>query len=120
MWIKLEINILGFPIRAVVESLDEGWDVSVLGGCKTHIGAVTLADPDGKTQTLVRDNHRDDEISVRWAVTLAAFWKSPVCVRVGIHYDSINRNEIDLIVQGCKQLLSQVIEACTCPVDSQT
>ena len=36
--VKLEKSVLGYPIRAEVTQLDDGWDVGVFGGCKTHVG----------------------------------------------------------------------------------
>ena len=50
----LERIVLGFPIRVEIRKLDEGWDVGIFGGCKTHVGAVTLAAPDGTVETLER------------------------------------------------------------------
>ena len=64
---RLECEALGQSIRAEALRLDEGWDVSVFGGSRSHVGAVTLAEADGSVQTLLRRDHRDDAVSVRWA-----------------------------------------------------
>lgn len=42
---RLERTVLGYPLIAELTALDEGWDVSITGGCKTHVGAVTLTEP---------------------------------------------------------------------------
>lgn len=110
MRLECETLALGLPIRALALHLDEGWDVSVLGGSRSHVGAVTLAEPDGSLQTLLRPDHRDDVISARWAQALARRWHAPVCVRVGIHYDGIGRAEIDRILLACDALLNTLME----------
>lgn len=110
MRLECETQALGLPIRAAAVRLDEGWDVSVLGGSRRHVGAVTLAEPDGSVQTLLRLGHRDDAVSVRWAKVLAARWHAPVCVRAGIHYDGVGRAEIGRIMKACDALLEAMME----------
>lgn len=96
-------------IRVKVQKLDEGWDISVTGGVKTHVGAVTLAEPDGTECTLERPGHKDSHISRTWALTLAQEWNAPVCVRCGIHYDNATSEQVQAIVTACNQLLETVI-----------
>jgi len=78
-----ESEVLGSPIRVQAEKLDDGWDVSVTGGVKTHVGAVTLAGPDGSEQTIEMPGHQDSHISRIWAQNLSKAWNAPVCVRFG-------------------------------------
>ena len=110
MRLECEVQLLGWPIRAGALRLDEGWDVCVFGGSRSHVGAVTLAEPDGSIQTMLRRDHRDDAVSVRWAQALAQCWNAPVCVRAGIHYDNIGRAEIDRILEACEALLQSMME----------
>lgn len=107
---RLECEVLGQSIRAEALRLDEGWDVCVFGGSRSHVGAVTLAEADGSVQTMLRRNHRDDAVSVRWAKTLSQRWNAPVCVRAGIHYDKIGRAESDRILEACEALLQSMME----------
>lgn len=110
MTLRCEASVLGWRIRAEAVRLDEGWDVSVFGGCRTHVGAVTVAEVDGCAQTLLRTNHRDDAVSERWARTLAQAWRTPVCVRAGIHYDDIGKAEIEAVLRACDDLLKAIME----------
>lgn len=110
MRLECEVRVLGLPIRAEAVRLDEGWDVSVAGGRCSHVGAVTLAEPDGSVQTLLRPRHRDDAVSVRWAQALARRWNAPVCARAGIHYDGVTRADIDSIMLACDALLETMME----------
>ena len=74
------------------------------------MGAVTLAEPDGSAQTLLRAAHRDDAVSLRWAKALSARWNAPVCVRAGIHYDGVTRAQIESILRACDALLETLME----------
>ena len=107
---KLERTVLGYPIRAEITKLDEGWEVGIFGGCKTHVGAVTLAAPDGTVQTLERPGHKDSFISARWAAELAAHWDAPVCARCGIHYDCATKEQLAAITAECEDFLQEVKE----------
>lgn len=104
-----EQMVLGFPIQVQLQRLDEGWDISVTGGVKTHIGAVTLAEPDGTERTLERPDHKDSYISRPWALALAKAWNAPVCVRCGIHYDGVTKAQIAQILEACQELLAKVL-----------
>lgn len=102
---KARTEILGHPIIAEAVKLDDGWDVSIIGGCRTHVGAVSLAAPGEPVCTVERPEHKDARISSVWAETLSKKWNSPVCVRCGIHYDGVDREQIDQIVKACEFLL---------------
>ena len=106
----LERTVLGFPIRAEISRLDEGWDVGIFGGCRTHVGAVSLAAPGDAVETLERPGHKDGTISTRWAAELAAHLKTPVCVRCGIHYDSASKAQLAAIMAACEDLLREAEE----------
>lgn len=106
----LERTVLGYPISVEIKKLDEGWDIGIFGGCKTHVGAVSLAAPDGTMQTMERPGHRDSVISVRWATELAKCLNVPVCVRCGIHYDNAKKEQLAVIMASCEDLLREIKE----------
>ncbi len=103
--------VLGRTICAETERLDEGWDVSVTGGDRTHIGAVTMAGLEGEGQTLERPGHRDGIVSRRWAAALAEAWGGPVCVCCGIHFDNATPTDLAHILAACDELLDTVKNA---------
>ncbi|MGN0985353.1 MAG: hypothetical protein ACI4OU_02570 [Candidatus Enterenecus sp.] len=107
---KLERTVLDYPIRAEVSRLDEGWDIAIFGGCCTHIGAVTLAEPDGTADTMERPHHKDSFISRNWARELAEALGAPVCVRCGIHYDNADQGQLAAILAACDDLLRTIKE----------
>lgn len=108
--IEVREMLFGFLLHAEAIRLDDGWDVSVTGGSRTHVGAVSLAQPGQELRTLLRAGHRDDVISERWAKRLADVWNEPVCVRAGIHYDGVTKTEINLILEAAERLLDRLIQ----------
>lgn len=111
-----EENVLGYPVQVQATQLDDGWDIGIFGGCRTHVGAVTLAEPDGREQTQERLGHKDSHISRLWAVRLAKALGVSVCVRCGIHYDSATAEQIRAIVAACDRMLETVIQQLSCEV----
>ena len=108
---KLERTVFGYPIWAEINRLDDGWDIGIYGGCSTHVGAVTLAEPDGTVQTMERSHHKDSFVSCRWAAELAKVLNCPVCVRCGIHYDNATKEQLAVITASCDEMLQSLIAA---------
>lgn len=104
-----ETTVFGYSIRAEVQALDNGFDVGIFGGCSTHVGAVSLAEPEGGVQTVERPGHQDRFVSEPWALRLAKAWRVPVCVRCGIHYDDASPAQIQKILAACDDLLEKVL-----------
>ena len=90
-------TLFGFPLTAAVSVLNDGVHVLLTGGCRTHVGAVTLAEPGCPPRTLLRQSHRDDVLSTRWATALADALQAPVCVACGVHYDNATPGQIRTI-----------------------
>lgn len=107
---KLEKQVLGYPIWAEINQLDCGWDIGIYGGCSTHVGAVTMAEPDGSFQTMEREHHKDSFVSQHWATELVEHLQSPVCVRCGIHYDDVSKEQLAVIVAACDDMLRNAKE----------
>lgn len=105
---KLGRTVLGYPIWAEINKLDSGLDIGIYGGCSTHVGAVTLAEPDGTVQTLEWPRHKDSFVSKRWALELAKLLACPVCVRCGIHYDNVSGEQLAVIISTCEQMLEEL------------
>ncbi len=106
---QLELQVLGQPLRCRWILLDDGAQVLLDGGHKSHVGAVSVAEPDGEVQTLTFPGHRDQDLSAPWAAALAQKLGCRVCVTCGIHYDGVGRAEIAQIVAAAQALLEQVL-----------
>lgn len=109
---RSERNVLDHPIWAEIKKLDDGWDIGIYGGCSTHVGAVSLADPSGTGKTLERPHHKDSFVSEKWARELAKTWQAPVCVRCGIHYDNATKQQLAQITASCDEMLQEIKAQC--------
>lgn len=107
---RLRRELLGYSICAEMKALGDGWDVGVFGGCLTHVGAVSLAEPDGTVRTMERPGHRDSVVSERWALALAKHLQASVCVRCGIHYDCATKEQLAQITQVCEEMLLSIMK----------
>ena len=89
---------------------DNGITVLLTGGCRTHIGCVTAAEPGGLLRTMDFPGHREKAIAEEWAETLAKQSGRRVCVVCGIHYDDLDRPGLDEVLYTLKKMLSEAQE----------
>lgn len=106
-WQK-EATLLGKKVQIFICKTDCGVQLLIAGGDRSHIGSVSIADEQSNLVSHVFDGHRDNVISDQWAKVLSQKWKVPVVVSVGIHYDSITSQEIQLVVETMTQLLHEI------------
>ena len=107
---SLSVRVLGREIAAYVLIPDEGIHVTVCGGKKSHIGAVSVIDPDGMRHDMQFPTHKDGVIASEWADALHAAGYCPVVVCAGIHYDHLSKEGIAAVMNAADQLLVQVLE----------
>lgn len=107
--ITLQRELFGCPIRCQAQRLDEGVHVLLTGGCKTHIGAVSVASPGREPETMTFPGHKDQLVSEPWARTLAEETGQRAAVACGIHYDHAGAEEIAQILRCTEDLLAQLI-----------
>ena len=110
---RLEITrrLFDAEITAQVLNLDEGLHVSVFGGTRSHIGAVSVVSPTGLVETTQFPGHKDGVVSVQWAETLSKNGYCPCVVEVGIHYDNLDRQKIDMVVSVSEEMLNTILTA---------
>ncbi|MGM9538219.1 MAG: hypothetical protein ACI3VN_07805 [Candidatus Onthomonas sp.] len=108
-----QTQCLGWPIEARVCLLDEGVQVLVTGGCKTHVGAVSYAVPGEAVRTIQFPTHRDGVVGEQWAKALCEVLRCQVVVNCGIHYDHVSKAEIGQIVSAAEELLEKAVYALT-------
>ena len=105
-------------VNLVVIRHDEGLTAILIGGEKTHVGAVTLAtvsdggneSTDGaarqnsaSVQVICAAGHRDDVVARETARTLCEASCEPVAVSAGIHIEAASPDEIRQIVANCRE-----------------
>ena len=106
---RLEETVLGFPITARLARLDDGVSVLLTGGSRTHVGAVTVAHPEGGLETVRVPGHKDHLVSEPWAAALRDRTGQRAAVTCGIHYDNASREDIREILSAADRMLSLLL-----------
>lgn len=114
---ELKRTLLGADITAQITVLDEGVQVSVFGGTRPHIGAVSVVNMADKMSTTQFPGHRDGVVSRAWAKALMEAGYSPVVVTAGIHYDQIGKAGICMVLDLNDGLICSALEKISDPID---
>lgn len=102
-------TLFGSAIIACVLRLEEGIQVSVSGGDLAHIGAVSVAAPDGDIATRQFTGHKDGVVSERWAKALSEAGYRPAVVTAGIHYDGLSKEGIAGVLTLTDEMLAELL-----------
>ncbi len=95
------------------------YSVTICGGTRYHVGAVAygcakmesddLPGHQATVSVICGFGHRDDEIS-RWSARyLATELKCNVSVSAGVHIDDATSNEINILMENCKEACGKLI-----------
>jgi hypothetical protein len=99
----------GYLIFCEVCLLDDGVHALIFGGCLTHIGSVSIAEP-GQTPNSTRfPGHKDYVIGDKWAQTLSDKLNARAVAICGVHYDDPAAEEIREITSLADRMLSGVL-----------
>lgn len=100
--------LLGRELVCQWERLDDGLQVLLTGGDQSHVGAISVAESDGRVQTLTFPGHKDQYVSEPWATALAKLFECRTAVTCGIHYDNLSKEGIAQVLTACQDLLAQL------------
>ena len=106
--------VFGAPITARVQPLDGGVRVEIYGGTRPHIGAVSVADPEGKITTREFSGHREGVVTARWAEVFGGAGFSPAVILAGIHYDGSEHDDIRKVLAVVEDMLGDAVEQMKC------
>jgi hypothetical protein len=100
-----------FDCEIIVQILcpDQGIHVSIFGGELSHIGAVSIVDPDGNLSTTQFAGHKDAAVSEAWAKAMAQAGFRPLVVEAGIHYDHLSPEGIQQVLTVNQELLAEAL-----------
>ena len=106
---KAVISRLPRYYRYLGELMEEGIDLLITGGDKSHIGAVEIANPDGELFCVNFPTHKDDVIAGKWCRELWNRYKVQTVVSVGIHYDAATRELIKEILNETDKMMEELL-----------
>lgn len=109
--VEITRSLFHEKITALALPLEEGLHVSICGGSRPHIGAVSIVSPEGERRTWQFPGHKDGVVSERWAEALSRAGFRPVVVEAGIHYDALRQEEIAAVVALTDKMLKEILEA---------
>jgi len=75
------------------------------GGEKSHIGGVVICEPGKKPQAIRLEGHYDDIVLQPIAEAACKKYNTKVVVVGGVHVDNASKDEINLLVENCKELI---------------
>ena len=106
---ELTRQLFGAKITAQILCFDEGIHVSIYGGERPHIGAVTIGDQTGAARTTQFPGHKEAAVSEQWCGALLQRGFSPVVVEAGIHYDNLSKDGIQAVLACTNELLAECL-----------
>jgi len=111
-----------YDLSASVRFIGQDVLVAIWGGEKPHIGAVAVAlprpslkDPDvtsASASVICLVGHKEDELAKAAAEILAAALNTQVVVTAGIHWDDLDAQGIQQIIQNSNVLVDKILEKC--------
>ncbi len=87
------------------KQLDNGLVYVLGGGERTHIGGMVYKEPGKEIQIIKVQGHYDLEVLLPIANAACEKYNEPVVVTGGIHIDNATKDEIQTIINNCKELL---------------
>ena len=111
-----------YDLSANIRLIGQDVLVAIWGGEKPHIGAVAVAqprpslkDPDvtsASASVICLVGHKEDELAKAAAEILAATFNTHVVVTAGIHWDNLDPQGIQQIIQNSEVLVDRIVEKC--------
>ena len=78
------------------------------GGEKSHIGGVVICEPGKKSQAIRLEGHYDDIVLKPIAENACKKYKIKVVALGGVHLDNASKEEIDILVENCNNLIKYI------------
>ena len=75
------------------------------GGERSHIGGVVICEPGKKSQIIRLEGHFDDIVLKPIAEEACKKYNTKVVAVGGVHVDNATKQEIDKLVNNCKELV---------------
>jgi len=75
------------------------------GGERSHIGGVVICEPGKKSQIIRLEGHYDDIVLKPIAEEACKKYNTKVVAVGGVHIDDATKQEIDKLVNNCKELI---------------
>lgn len=112
--LTLERTVCGKRLEAEACFLDDGVHVLLIGGERSHIGAISWAEPGKPPETKLFPGHRDNVLSEIWAQSIAKALGVRTVVVCGVHYDGATKDMIAAVVRASEELRKEFLSRFAC------
>ena len=75
------------------------------GGEKSHIGGIVICEPEKEPNLIKFSNHYDTIVLRPIAEAACRKYKTKVVAIGGVHVDNASKEEIEILVKNCKELI---------------
>ncbi len=75
------------------------------GGERPHIGSMVVKEPGEDVRSIVLDDHKDHVVMKPLAEKGCEKYRGTIVVVGGIHIEDASKEEIEIIVENCKELM---------------
>jgi hypothetical protein len=120
MEFSVETREGSYDLEASVRRIGDDFLVAIWGGERPHIGAVSVAQPrpslrdpavtSATASVICLLGHKEDELAKATAEILAARLNTHVVVTAGIHWDHLDEEGIQQVIQNSQILLERILE----------
>jgi len=93
--------------KVFIKEIRNGNDLIYIlgGGERSHIGGIVICQPGKKTKSTRIEGHYDDIVLSPIAEAACKKYKTKVVAVGGVHVDNATKEEIDILVKNCKELI---------------
>ncbi len=117
---KIKTDQDAYNLEAAVRKIGDDILVAIWGGEKPHIGAVAVAQPrpslkdsrktSASASVFCFVGHKEDDLAKAVSVKLASALNTPVVVTAGIHWDNLDAEGIQRVINNCNILTLNILE----------
>lgn len=94
-----------YKVWLKTQKIGEDWLYVLGGGEIPHIGSIVVKEPDEDVRNIVLGNHKDHVVMEPLAEKGCEKYGTTIVVVGGIHIEDASKEEIDIIVENCKELI---------------
>jgi len=93
--------------KVFIKEIKNGGDLIYIlgGGERSHIGGIAICEPGKKPQIIRLEGHYDDLVLSPIAEAACKKYNTKVVAVGGVHVDNASKEEIDILVKNCKDLI---------------
>ena len=93
--------------KVFLNKIELGQDIIYVlgGGERSHIGGIVICEPGKKINVIRLEGHYDDVVLKPIAEVASKKFKTKVVAVGGVHVDNASKEEIEILVKNCKELV---------------